>query len=77
MPTVSRPRVSFPDLATFIAKTGITQMEIAAAVGVSQAALSRYVTGAHIPRPAIAQRLARFANIPLDSFVRTRLKRTA
>jgi transcriptional regulator with XRE-family HTH domain len=77
MPTVSRPRVSFPDLATFIAKTGITQMEIAAAVGVSQGALSRYVSGAQVPRPTIAARIAKFANVPLDSFVRTRLKRNA
>jgi len=74
-----RPRRDreYPDLATYIAKTGDTQARIAATVRISQAHLSRIVTGAQMPRPEIAERLANYANVPLDSFTRVYLKRRA
>jgi transcriptional regulator with XRE-family HTH domain len=62
------PRPSFPDLATYIRKTGDTQEHIAHEVGVSQAHLSRIVAGQVVPRPRIALALATYAKIPIDSF---------
>ena len=67
----------FPDLATYIRQTGDTQARIAATCGLSQASLSRIVSGERIPRPAIAERLANYARVPLDSFTRVYLKRHA
>jgi transcriptional regulator with XRE-family HTH domain len=62
------PRPSFPDLATYIQKTGDTQEHIATEVGVSQAYLSRIVAGRVVPRPTIALALATYAKIPIESF---------
>jgi transcriptional regulator with XRE-family HTH domain len=62
------PRPSFPDLATYIQKTGDTQEHIAAEIGVSQAHLSRIVAGQVVPRPRVAVALATYAKIPIESF---------
>jgi transcriptional regulator with XRE-family HTH domain len=75
--TRRRQKAQYPDLATYIRKTGDTQEAIARAVGVSQAAISRIVTGDHRPRPDLALRLAVYARIPLDSFTRNFLIRRA
>jgi|SRR5215831_7306011 len=69
-------RARFPDLATFIALTGTTQTEIAEAVGVSQAAISRILHG-YGPRPELAAILAEYAGVPLASFIESKLQRTA
>ena len=71
-PTLPRG-ILFPDLATYCAETGDTQVAIAAATGASQAHISRIINGAAIPRPALAMRIARYARIPLESFTRAYL----
>jgi transcriptional regulator with XRE-family HTH domain len=65
----------FPDLATYIEVTGDTQVNIAARCGTNQAHISRIASGALVPRPLLAARLARYAHIPLDSFTRIHLAR--
>jgi transcriptional regulator with XRE-family HTH domain len=67
----------YPDLATALAATEITQEEFAAAMGVSQACISRIVHGHQVPRPELAIRIARAARIPLDSFARGKAQRLA
>lgn len=68
----SRRRV-YPDLATYIAESGDTQEGVAEAVKASQAQVSRIAAGELVPRPALAMRLATYARIPLDSFIRVYL----
>jgi transcriptional regulator with XRE-family HTH domain len=65
----------FATLADYIAATGDTQVAIARAVKASQAQISRIVNGTLVPRPALAVRLADYANVPLDSFARVYLAR--
>jgi transcriptional regulator with XRE-family HTH domain len=72
---VAVARVDFPDLATYCAKTGDTQIHIAAQVGTTQAHISRIVHGEVVPRAGLAARLARYARIPIDSFARAYLAR--
>ena len=70
-----RQRKTYPNLATYIEKTGDTQTRIAILVGTSQATISRVVNGTYVPRPQLALRLSRYARVPLDSFVRVHLAR--
>jgi len=72
-PRGSRRVPQYPNLATYIAETGERQIDIAAAVGTSQAHLSRIVHADVVPRSQLAARLARYAHIPLDSFTRAYL----
>jgi transcriptional regulator with XRE-family HTH domain len=65
----SRARVRYPDLASYIAATGDTQDHIAEKLGCAQAYVSRVATGRMVPRPEMALKLARYAHIPLDSFM--------
>jgi transcriptional regulator with XRE-family HTH domain len=69
------PPPQFPDLATYCAETGDTQVNIAAQMGVSQGAISKVLNGEVVPRSALAVRLARYARIPLDSFQRVYLEK--
>ena len=76
-PRSGRPR--YPDLATYMARTGDTQANIArqlrlVGVPVSQAQLSRILAGA-IPRLELRIALARYANIPIESFTWEAAKR--
>jgi transcriptional regulator with XRE-family HTH domain len=69
----SKPFRIYPDLLTFLRYSGKTQMEVADAVGVSQAALSRYLlngtsrTAHRDMRLSIALKLAEFCHIPVES----------
>ena len=63
----------YPDLATYCAETGDTQVNIAAQLGVSQSTISKVLRGDVVPRSRLAVRLARYARIPLDSFTRVYL----
>lgn len=69
-----RRRRRYPDLATYLEKSGDTQVVVAQAVGTSQAHVSRIAAGRTMPQPELAQKLARYAGIPLDSFIKARLK---
>jgi transcriptional regulator with XRE-family HTH domain len=64
----SRRRHRYPDLATYIAKSGDTQERIAAAIGVRQSYISRVKHGLLVPRPDTAIKIARYCGIPLESF---------
>lgn len=62
---------AYPDLATYLERNPhITQAALASAVGTSQGTISRIAKGDIMPRPALARRLAKFCQIPLDSFTR-------
>lgn len=65
----------YATLADYIAATGDTQVAMAEAVKASQPQISRIVNGTMVPRPALAVRLAEYANVPLDSFARLYLAR--
>ncbi len=67
----------YPDLATYIAESGDTQAAIAQAVQAKQSHISRIASGELMPRPALAKRLADYARIPLDSFIRVYLAKHA
>lgn len=68
-------KVDYPDLATYLAESGVTQVEVAVAVGTTQGTISRIATGEMMPRPQLATRLARFCKIPIESFARVYLAR--
>lgn len=68
------PPPLYPDLATYCAETGDTQVNIAAQVGTSQSAISKILHGDVVPRSRLALRLATYARIPLDSFQRVYLQ---
>lgn len=74
--TKPRPRLKprrrrYPDLATYIAKTNDTQAKIARRLHLSQPTVSRIVNADVVPRSEVALRIAAYANVPLDSFIRT------
>jgi len=63
----------YPDIATYMDKTGDTQANIRQQLKIEQAHLSRIISGQIVPRPELAFRLAAYCKIPLDSFMRTYL----
>lgn len=69
------PPALYPDLATYCAETGDTQVNIAAQVGTSQSTISKVLHGEVVPRSRLALRLATYARIPLDSFQRAYLQK--
>ena len=66
-------RARYVDLAHYLATSGRTQADLADAVGTTQGHVSRIARGHLVPRPELAQAIARRARIPLDSFVRVHL----
>jgi len=50
--------------------TGDSQLDVAEAVGTTQAQISRIVRGLSIPRHSLARKLAEHCRIPIESFVR-------
>ena len=67
-PKPRRPAARYPDFATYLAQTGDTQAAVARAMRISQAQVSRILAGQVVPRPALAIRLAAYAQIPIESF---------
>ena len=67
------PAARYSDLASYLALSGDTQVQLARRVKSTQSHISRLAKGAIVPRPLLAERLARHAQIPLDSFVRANL----
>jgi transcriptional regulator with XRE-family HTH domain len=70
------PPIRYATLDAYLTNTGESQASVAAAVGTSQAHISRIRHGLIVPRPKLAARLAAYAHIPLDSFTRVHLART-
>lgn len=61
---------TYPDLATFFEDTGLTQVELADELGISQSYLSRIKTG-EVEAPLwLALKIARRTRIPLESLVK-------
>jgi transcriptional regulator with XRE-family HTH domain len=67
------PNPLYPDLATYLEKSGDSQGNIARTIGVKQAHISRIVAGQMVPRPELAARLAAYCKVPLDSFIKVYL----
>ncbi len=65
-----RSQPKYRNLRDYIARSGDRQDHIAVKVGTSQAHISRIASGAAIPRPVLAAKIAKYARIPLDSFIR-------
>lgn len=63
----------YPDLATFLERTGVRQEDFADVVDTTQATISRVASGEMMPRPELAERIANKAHIPLDSFIKRHL----
>ncbi len=57
----------FPDLRTYMRKTGATQADIAKAAGTVQPVISRILRGRQRPSLDLALRIAKAANIPVES----------
>jgi transcriptional regulator with XRE-family HTH domain len=68
-----RPVPQYPDLATYFRLSDDTQANAANVVGTTQAHISRIAAGQMVPRPELAERLAAYARIPLESFTRMHL----
>lgn len=61
---------TYPDLATFLTETGMSQTELAQELGISQSYLSRIKTG-EIEAPLwLALRIARRTRVPLESLLK-------
>lgn len=71
------PQVQYPTLAAYIADTRDTQAHIAQCVGLSQTQISKIARGLLVPRGIAAYRLARYARVPLDSFLREHVAQLA
>lgn len=67
-----RPR--YANLKAYFRDTGASQRSVALAMRLSQASVSRIATGESVPKPATAERLARYADIPVASFTTEHLK---
>lgn len=63
----------YPDLHSYFQETGDTQTNLARLVFTSQKHISRIRAGAAVPRPRLAERIARVCRVPLDSFTKTYL----
>ena len=64
----ARKTPKYPNLRAYMKRTGETQETLAAALGISQAHISRILAGKAVPRTELAIRLADYADIPIDSF---------
>lgn len=53
-------------LAALRKESGKTAMEVAAAVGISQSAVSMYESGERIPRDEVKIRLSKFYGVPVE-----------
>ena len=57
----------YASLADYLAVTGVSQTVLAAQLGLTQGAISRYASGQHIPRPKFLQKFRRLG-IPIAAF---------
>jgi transcriptional regulator with XRE-family HTH domain len=58
-------------LATLLEQRGVTQLELAARVGVTRAAMSRYVSGDREPRFVTLVRIAEALDVHVDDLIGT------
>ncbi len=60
-------RRAYPNLKMFLRKSGTTQSALAKRIGVEASHVSKIVSGARLPSGPLAMKIAREANIPLES----------
>ena len=65
--------ITYKSLADYLAATGQTQEALAEALGISQPAISAYVAGRTMPRPALALRLSKYTGVPVEALMRARV----
>lgn len=65
----------YPDLATYLAESGETQLALARRIGMSQGYLSHVAAGHFVPRAERQMLIAAACRIPMSSFTRTYLLR--
>jgi len=67
-----KERTEFAErLSSVLAERGITQLELAALVGVTRAAMSRYVSGEREPRFTTLLRIAEVLDVHVDELLGT------
>jgi len=69
----SRAR-SYPDLQTYLAESGETQLALSRRLGLSQGYLSRVARGLYLPRAERQMLIAAACRIPMSSFARAYLR---
>lgn len=62
-------RRAYPDLKTFLKKTGTSQRAFAEQIGVDPAYVSYLVHGQREPSLTMAAKIAQAANIPIESLL--------
>jgi transcriptional regulator with XRE-family HTH domain len=60
---------TFPDLATYLKETGLTQLQLARKLNISQAYMSKLVRRLQQPSLDEALRISRACRIPVESLV--------
>ncbi len=70
-------RRRYANLRAFFAKSGISQAELSAWVGVSPSYMSLIVSGSRVPSLRIAAKIADKANVPIESILNLSLRRFA
>ena len=68
-------RAEYPDINTYLEKSGDTQANICRVLNIPRQTLSKIVAGSTVPRPELAQRLSAYCKIPLGSFQAVYLRR--
>lgn len=64
-----RRRKAFPTLKAFLDETGMPQQVLAKRAGIAQSHISMIVSGERTPRLPLALKLARIANVPVESLI--------
>lgn len=62
-------RKAYPSLKAYFEETGTSQYVIAKRVGITQPHLSNILSGARTPSLPLALKLARLANVPVETLV--------
>ncbi len=60
-------RRTYPNLRRFLRETETTQKTLASRVGVDQSTIAHILSGRRKPSWTLAKKLAKVANVPLDS----------
>lgn len=62
-------RIAYPSLPAFVEATGIPQQDLAKKAGIVPSHLSMILKGERTPSLPLALKLAKIANIPVESLV--------
>lgn len=63
---------AYPSLTAYLKATKQTQDDLAAALGIRQGQLSRYVRGETMPRPKMALKIAAHTGVPVSALIQAR-----